>query len=103
MFPVDCLVSGFQTQCISWWGFPFYTLALCICIEKFSCEKLSYLKELLKLFRLTIYNFSISYFVLEILRFVLKDECPVDALRACVFIYLPYILKKQRRVSEKIT
>ena len=23
----------------------------------------------------------------------LKDECPVDALRACVFIYLPYILK----------
>ena len=21
----------------------------------------------------------------------LKDECPVDALRACVFIYLPYI------------
>ena len=22
-----------------------------------------------------------------------KDECPVDALRACVFIYLPYILK----------
>ena len=33
----------------------------------------------------------------------LKDECPVDALRACVVIYLPYILKKQRRVSEKIT
>ena len=24
----------------------------------------------------------------------LKDECPVDALRACVFIYLQYILKK---------
>ena len=23
----------------------------------------------------------------------LKDECPVDTLRACVFIYLPYILK----------
>ena len=23
----------------------------------------------------------------------LKDECPVDALRACVSIYLPYILK----------
>ena len=22
-----------------------------------------------------------------------KDECPVDTLRACVFIYLPYILK----------
>ena len=21
----------------------------------------------------------------------LKDECPVDALRACVLIYLPYI------------
>ena len=23
----------------------------------------------------------------------LKDVCPVDALHACVFIYLPYILK----------
>ena len=40
----------------------------CMCIEKFICKKHSYLKELLKLFRLTIYNFSISYFVLEILR-----------------------------------
>ena len=29
-------------------------------------------------------------------------ECPVDALRTCVFIYLLY-LKKQYRVSEKIT
>ena len=42
----------------------------CMCIEKFICKKHSYLKELLKLFRLTIYNFSISYFVLEILRFI---------------------------------
>ena len=25
--------------------------------------------------------------------YFLKDECPVGALRACVFIYLPYILK----------
>ena len=33
-------------------------------------KKHSYLKELLKLFILTLYNFSIYYFVLEILRFV---------------------------------
>ena len=33
-------------------------------------KKHSYLKELLKLFILTLYHFSISYFVLEILRFV---------------------------------
>ena len=33
----------------------------------------------------------------------LKDECPVDALRACVFIYFTVYFKKQRRVSEKIT
>ena len=25
------------------------------------------------------------------IRSFLKEECPVDALRACVFIYLPYI------------
>ena len=41
-----------------------------MCIEKFSRKKHSYLKELLKLFILILYNFSISYFVLEILRFV---------------------------------
>ena len=32
------------------------------------------------------------------MRKTLKDECPADALRACVFIYLPYILKNQRRL-----
>ena len=32
----------------------------------------------------------------------LKDECPVDALRACVLIYFTVYFKK-RRVSEKIT
>ena len=42
-----------------------------MCIEKFSCKKVEKLKELLKLFRLTLYNFSISHFVLEILGFVL--------------------------------
>ena len=46
----------------------------CVCSQKFSCKKiLSYLKKLLKLLRLTIYNFSISYFVIEILRF--KGNC----------------------------
>ena len=44
-------------------------LLKCICSEKFSCKKkLSYLKELLKLF--SMYNVSISYLILEILRFV---------------------------------
>ena len=33
-------------------------------------KKLFHMKERLKLFRVTLYNFSISYFVLEILRFV---------------------------------
>ena len=43
----------------------------CMCIEKFSCKKNTLiLKELFKLFILTLYNFSIYYFVLEILRFV---------------------------------
>ena len=37
-------------------------------------KKRSYLKELLKLFRLTIYNFSVSYFVIEVLRFIYEDE-----------------------------
>ena len=32
----------------------------------------------------------------------LKDECPVDALRACFYLLIVYF-KKQRRVSEKIT
>ena len=31
----------------------------------------------------------------------LKDECPVDALRACVFIYLPYILKNNVEFRRK--
>ena len=31
----------------------------------------------------------------------LKDECPVDALRACVFIYLPYILKNNVEFPRK--
>ena len=44
---------------------------VCACASKNSVvKKHSYLNELLKLFRLTLYNFSISYFVLEILRFV---------------------------------
>ena len=35
------------------------------------------MKELLKLFRVTVYNFSISYFVLEILRFVNDPNCDI--------------------------
>ena len=31
----------------------------------------------------------------------LKDECPVDALRACVFIYSPYILKNNVEFRRK--
>ena len=31
----------------------------------------------------------------------LQDECPVDALRACVFIYLPYILKNNVEFRRK--
>ena len=31
----------------------------------------------------------------------LKDEFPVDALRACVFIYLPYILKNNVEFRRK--
>ena len=31
----------------------------------------------------------------------LKDECPVDALRAFVFIYLPYILKNNVEFRRK--
>ena len=31
----------------------------------------------------------------------LKDECPVGALRACVFIYLPYILKNNVEFRRK--
>ena len=32
----------------------------------------------------------------------LKDECPVDALRACVFTYLlPYILKNNVEFRRK--
>ena len=31
----------------------------------------------------------------------LKDECSVDALRACVFIYLPYILKNNVEFQRK--
>ena len=31
----------------------------------------------------------------------LKDECPVDALCACVFIYLPYILKNNVEFGRK--
>ena len=55
----------------------YYRKCMCItriesaCASKNSVvKKHPYLKELLKLFGLTIYNFSISYFVLEILRFV---------------------------------
>ena len=40
-----------------------------MCIEIFNCIK-TYLKELFKLFILTLYNFYISYVVLETLRFV---------------------------------
>ena len=32
---------------------------------------------------------------------LVKDECPVDALRACVFIYLPYILKNNVEFRRK--
>ena len=32
---------------------------------------------------------------------LLKDECPVDVLRACVFIYLPYILKNNVEFRRK--
>ena len=35
------------------------------------------------------------------LNIALKDECPVDALRACVFIYLPYILKNNVEFRRK--
>ena len=38
--------------------------------QNIQLKKPSYLKELLKLFRLIIYNFSISYFVIVILKFV---------------------------------
>ena len=31
----------------------------------------------------------------------LKDESPVDALRVCVFIYLPYILKNNAKFGRK--
>ena len=31
----------------------------------------------------------------------LNDECPVDALRACVFIYLSYILKNNVEFRRK--
>ena len=33
--------------------------------------------------------------------FSLKDECPVEALRACVSIYLPYILKNNVEFRRK--
>ena len=33
--------------------------------------------------------------------FSLKDECPIEALRACVFIYLPYILKNNVEFRRK--
>ena len=32
---------------------------------------------------------------------VLKDECPVDALCVCVFIYLPYMLKNNVEFRKK--
>ena len=35
------------------------------------------------------------------LKTMLKDECPVEALRACVFIYLPYILKNNVEFRRK--
>ena len=31
----------------------------------------------------------------------LKEECPVDALRACVFIHLPHILKNNGEFRRK--
>ena len=40
------------------------------------------------------YNYNESIIAndfLNLIFYALKDECPVDALRACVFIYLPYI------------
>ena len=38
---------------------------------------------------------------LKMLKAMLKDECPVEALRACVFIYLPYILKNNVEFRRK--
>ena len=37
--------------------------------------------------------FAVRAITFNLQSYILKDECPVDALRACVFIYLPYILK----------
>ena len=36
----------------------------------------------------------------HIMEFNLKDESPVDALRTCIFIYLPYILKTLSSFGE---
>ena len=48
---------------------------------------------------------EIIYFNLHIYKHVfsdyLKDECPVDVLRACVFIYLPCILKNNVEFRRK--
>ena len=41
------------------------------------------------------------YYEFEQVNFLLKDECPVDALRACVSIYLPYILKNNVKFRRK--
>ena len=69
MDPIDTVIYGPSTSnqvCF----IALSTIYLSACALKNSVvKKHSYLKELLKLFRLTIYNFSIYYFVLEILRF----------------------------------
>ena len=72
MDPIDTVIYGPSTSnqvCF----IALSTIYLSACALKNSVvKKHSYLKELLKLFRLhvTIYNFSIFYYVLEILRFI---------------------------------
>ena len=51
-------------------------------------QKIWQSRKILKIFR-------------KIFKVILKDECSVDALRACVFIYLPYILKNNGEFQRK--
>ena len=43
----------------------------------------------------------ISSFIVILIQKLLKNECLVDALRGCVFIYLPYILKNNVEFQRK--
>ena len=72
---------------------------MCTCIVARNClEKRIQLVMTLLITKLglTIIVKSIFYIYIYI-----KDECPVDALRACVFIYLPYILKNNGEFRRK--